>query len=604
MIIKSFINNWLKEYKYHIAGIFVLSFLFRLGLVWYLLGLDWQYTTGDGYENAVFLEHLLKKNCYMPPGQYLFAGLINQFFPQPNYLLLRIATILLSALVSVNIYRIGRENFGHRVGIISGYTSIVSLTFIYHSWTFYATTLATCLFSFFILYVFRMLQFPGRKNCILAGVFLGLSALTRAEMLIFLPITFLWIVGIKGRRRNNLKSVFTMMGIAVLVISCWTVRNYLICNKYVLVSSNAPVNFFIANNPLQREGYFPPKASKKERENYLLAGLTYDLEHPGWFVNFLKEKFKLYWSTRTGDHPKQLLESRFDKSAIRLFNDKYEKSRLNRIIQNHSMGTLYEILIFSYSNTVGIFWIFIFIGLVFVHLFWQKGYFLIAICFTNALVFLFFLSVAHRCCVPMLPYLYIIMGIGVTSTYRVPYLMRTGIKTLIFRNSFLLLMILVSYSFSSLLMYYPGEKKETIRDLHDWNILSIGKESVRLIILESQLSYPVKEDSLTSNSFSVWVGGKEIPHFKMAGKKENDEKYYFKKVKNLLCKNAFVINLPHRLMNIFLAERKSGDEKVTAGEIVKTLNSKVTVCYIPAWQFRSWIENVIQQFLRLLQELY
>lgn len=602
MITYHSLKKYFKGTRCHVLSIFVLAFLIRLFLVWYILGLDWRYNTGGGYENAVFWEHVLKKSCYMPPGQYLFAGLINQFFSQPNYLLLRIATILLSSLVSVNIYKIGIENYGHNAGIISGYFSIVSLPFIFQSWTFYGTTLATCLFSFFILYFFRILKHPEEKNVILAGISLGLSALTRAETLIFFPLAFLWFIVVKGIGGDSLRIVIKMVVISLLVILCWTVRNYFICNKFVLVSSNGQVNFFIGNNPIQKGGYFTPIASKKEKENYLLSGLIYDLEHPGWFIKFFKEKFKLYWSTRTGEHPKRLLESRFNKSTVRLFNDKFEKSRLNGFIQNHKLDGLYEFLVFLYSYLIGVFWFFIFLGLIYAHLFWQKSYFIIGICFTHALFFSLFFSGANRFFVPMLPYLYIVMGLGIIFIYKIPRLKRAEISLLLSRSAFLLLVLIVSYTLSLLLTCHPVEKKEKIRDLHNWNVLSVGKESVRLIILESQLSYPVKKDSLASDSFSVWVAKKEIPHLKIAGEKKSDDKFCFRRVKDLLCKNAFSINLPHTLMNVFLSERKSNDKKVTVEKIVKSLNGKITVQYVPAWQFRSWIENIIKYLLRLLRK--
>jgi len=601
MISHPFIKKCIEGTRCHILSIFLLALSIRLCLVWYLLGLDWCFNTGDGYEHAVFLDHIFKHSCYMPPGQYLFTGLINQFFLQPHYFLLRVATILLSALISINIYRIGKENFGHTVGSIAGYFSIVSLTFIFHSWTFYGTTLATCLFSFFILYFFRTLRFPERKSIILTSIFLGLSALTRAEMLVFFPMAFLWFLVVRGVSGESVRSAFKVMFFSLLVVFCWTVRNYLICDKFVLVSSNGPINFFIGNNPLQKGSYFPPIATRRERENYLLSGLIYDLEHPGWCVQFFKEKFKLYWSARTRDHPKQLMESRFDNSAVKLFNDRFEESRLNRFVQNSRLGGFYEFLIFVYSCLIGFFWFFTFLGLIFGHLFWQKSYFLIGICFAHALVFSLFFSGANSYFVPMLPYLYIIMALGVTSIYKISHLEKERVRVLLYSNSFLVLIVLVGYVLSSLLIYHPVEKWEEIRGLRKWNVLSIEKNTVSLSILESQLSYPVKKGSLKRRSFSVWIGEKEIPHLLVKGENNGRGKFYFLKVKDLLCSNSLVINVPYTLLDVFLSEGKSGSEKVAIEEVVKSLSGEITVRYIPAWQFHSWIENIIKYFLHLLQ---
>ena len=280
------IQKYLESHTRHIIIIFLVAFLVRLFLVWYLLGLDWQYNTGDGYENAAFLKHILEASCYMPPGQYIFAGAINQFFAEPNYFLLRIVTIAVSSLVSINIYRIGKENFSKGIGLIAGYASIFSLPFIFQSWTFYPSTLATCLFSFFILYFFRSLKFPTNKNIILSSLFIGLAVLTRTEVFLVLPIACVWLLLVKGFKRDVFKIIAKLLIVFFLVIFSWTVRNCIVCNKFVFISSNGPINFFIGNNPVQTGGYSPPKTTYKEEEKYFFSGLKYDLEHPGWFVKF------------------------------------------------------------------------------------------------------------------------------------------------------------------------------------------------------------------------------------------------------------------------------------------------------------------------------
>ena len=122
-----------------------------------------------------------------------------------------------------------------------------------------------------------------------------------------------------------------------------------------------------------------------------------------------------------------------------------------------------------------------------------------------------------------------------------------------------------------------------------------------MIIMGSQLAYPVKSDSFTSDAFSVWLGDKEIPHISQSGQTPGDEKFYFKDVKDLLCKNAFVLNVPHVLMNSFVGESKRDDGKVTVKEIVQSLKGKIRVRYVPAWQFRSWFETGINSLLMYLK---
>jgi hypothetical protein len=538
----------------------------------------------------------------MPPGQYLFAGSINQFFAEPQYLLLRITTIVLSALVSVNSYRIGRDIYGSPVGVVAGCASVVSLPLIFHSWTFYATTLAACLFSFFVVHFLRVMMFARKRDCIAAGVFLGLSVLTRTEMLIFAPIALIWFIVVKGIRKEHLEALVTVLLITAGVILPWSLRNYLMCDKVVLVSSNGGVNFFIGNNPLQRGGYFPPRAMKNEGGNFLVSGLTYDLEHPGWFVHFLREKSILYNSSATWEHPRQLLESRFQKSALRMFNETFEESRLGRLIQDPRLDWVFGSVSMLYGIVIGVFWLLVIAGIFYSHLFWKQSYFLIGIWLASVLVFSLFFSGANRWFIPVLPYLYIIMGSGVVFLYRLPRLRGEEVKTLVWANGLVVFLLCAVFLSRRCFIYYPEQKQETIEELHAWNLISMGEESVRLLIVGSQLSYPVKHDSMTSDSFSVMLGGKKIPHISRAGDTPNDEKFYFKEIKGFLCSNGFVLNVPHGLMNGFVADTKRNPWKVTGKEIVQSLAGKITVSYVPAWQFRGWVEAGINSLLKRFKE--
>lgn len=602
MVRPRFLKNCFKNNTFNCGAIFFSAFLIRCFLAWYLLGLGWRYETGDGYENAQLLEHIMGSSCYMPPGQYLFAGSINQFFSEPQYLLLRIATIVLSALVSVNIYRIGRDVYGLPVGAVAGYTSVVSLPLIFHSWTFYATTLAACLFSFFVVHFLRVMLFGRKRDGITAGVFLGLSVLTRTEMLIFAPVALIWFMVVKGMRKEHLGAISSVLLMTAIVIFPWSVRNYLMCDKVVLVSSNGGVNFFIGNNPLQRGGYFPPRALNNESRDFLLSGLTYDLEHPGWFVHFFMEKSILYGSSGAWEHPKKLLESRFQKSALRMFNDRFEESKLNDFICDSRLDWVFSLVSELYGIVIGIFWLLVTAGVFYSHLFWKQSYFLMAIWLGSLLVFSLFFSGANRWFVPVLPYLYIIMGSGVVFLYRLPSLTREEVKTLVWANGLLVLLLLAIFLSSRLLIYHPEQKQETIEELHAWNLISMGEESVRLLIMGSQLSYPVKNDSMTSDSFSVMLEGREIPHISRAGNTPRDEKFYFKYVKDFLCSTGFVINVPHGVMNAFVADTKRRRGKVTGKEIVQSLEGKITVSYVPAWQFRGWVQAGINSLLKRLQE--
>ena len=346
----------------------------------------------------------------------------------------------------------------------------------------------------------------------------------------------------------------------------------------------------------------PPRAINNASGDFLLSGLTYDLEHPGWFIHFFKKKCMLYGSSRAWEHPKQLLESRFEKSALRMFNDSFEESRLSGFMQDSQLDSVLGMLNMFYGILIGVFWFLVIAGIVYSHLFWRQSYFLMGIWLASVLFFSLFFSGGNRWFVPVLPYLYIIMGSGVVFLYRLPGLKREKARALIWANSLLVLLLLAAFLSKRVFVYYPEEKQETIEELHAWNLISMGKESVRLLIMGSQLSYPVKSESMTSDSFSVVLGGKVIPHISRAGNTPKDAKFYFKEVREFLCGNGFVINVPHGVMNSFVTHTEGKQEKVSGKEIVQSLEGKIMVSYVPAWRFRGWVEACINSFLNRLKE--
>lgn len=85
----------------------------------------------------------------------------------------------------------------------------------------------------------------SNKNSILTGVFLGLSILTIPTFLFVLPflLVFAFLSRKKMVTRMILITVFTL-----LTISPWTIRNYIVFNRFVLFSSNFGSTFLIGNS--------------------------------------------------------------------------------------------------------------------------------------------------------------------------------------------------------------------------------------------------------------------------------------------------------------------------------------------------------------------
>ena len=155
---------------------------------------------------------------------------------------------------------------------------------------------------------------------------------------------------------------------------------------------------------------------------------------------------------------------------------------------------------------------------------------------------------------PVLPYLYVMMALGITFLFKITSLQRQEIKALLYRNVSLLLLICGGFLFASILIYHPEGKKEKVKGLRDWNILNIGKEYSSLVIFESQLAYPVKSTGRNGKSFRVLIGNREIPYLGEPGTADTRVRFYFTKTKDLLCKNGFFRIHKSHIVNLEFVE--------------------------------------------------
>lgn len=232
-------------------AVFFLALLLRLIYVWQIAGtpffkspiLDanvydqraWQIAQGDWIGHEVF---------FQAPLYSYFLGLIYAIFGH-NYLVPRLIQTLLGSLSAWMVYRLGSRVFDRNVGFLAGLIFAVYGPLIYFSGELLTPTLEIFLLLTFLLKFDHLLDRPTSWNFLFAGILLGLAAVTRPNVLIFLPGALLWIIlRLRDRGRSLLGFVLGM----VLIILPVTLRNYWVGRDLVLISSQAGVNFYMGNN--------------------------------------------------------------------------------------------------------------------------------------------------------------------------------------------------------------------------------------------------------------------------------------------------------------------------------------------------------------------
>lgn len=192
---------------------------------------------------------------FRAPLYYYLLALVYWVFG-PGYLLPRISQALLGALTCVLIYELARMIFDRRTALVAGVAAAFYWILIYFDGELLITSLAVFLDVALLVSLYRVRESSGGMRWIAPGILLGLSALARPNILIFLPAV-LAIAAFPGKDPMGEKRfppakriagvLWVVLGAAVIILPV-TARNYLVGNDFVLIASQGGVNFFIGNN--------------------------------------------------------------------------------------------------------------------------------------------------------------------------------------------------------------------------------------------------------------------------------------------------------------------------------------------------------------------
>ena len=171
-----------------------------------------------------------------------------------------------------------------------------------------------------ILFLLKAKDNPRFLNWLLCGMIMGLSAITRPTILVFIPFVWLWIF-LLFIKEKKLKEVLTFCVMFVvgsaLVISPVTLRNYLAEKDFVLIASQGGINFYIGNNEnsdgmsaifYKQDWQYQDfqKMAEKESERslkpseisdfYYKKGIAFMLNQPHKALKLLVKKSYLFWN--------------------------------------------------------------------------------------------------------------------------------------------------------------------------------------------------------------------------------------------------------------------------------------------------------------------
>ncbi|MDH3380839.1 MAG: tetratricopeptide repeat protein, partial [Gammaproteobacteria bacterium] len=174
-----------------------------------------------------------------------------------SIMILRIIQILGGSLVVVLTYVMGRRVFRPSVALLASVMLALYGTITFYEGQLLMMWLGTLLNMTMLYVLYRMRDKPGPRKYVLVGILLGLSALARANILMFLVVLFVWIIIDEKKKRWRCVSV--LAATVVMTILPATVHNYVASRDLVAITANGGVNFYIGNSEEATGIFYPPK---------------------------------------------------------------------------------------------------------------------------------------------------------------------------------------------------------------------------------------------------------------------------------------------------------------------------------------------------------
>ena len=188
------------------------------------------------------------KVFYMAPGYPYFVAGIYKMFGSSNYFAVAFIQILLDTLLCLLLFFLGKWLFNKRVGLLAAFFAAFYRPFIFYSVPLLSDSLILFLNIFTVFIIYWALKKRDYRRWILVGLAMGLAALVKPTILLFLPFLLIGLYFYPKKKFNPLLSWVIVILLTIIVISPVTIRNYKLSGKFIPICSNGPVNYKIGNS--------------------------------------------------------------------------------------------------------------------------------------------------------------------------------------------------------------------------------------------------------------------------------------------------------------------------------------------------------------------
>lgn len=186
---------------------------------------------------------------YRAPAYAFLLGAVYSVFGH-NFFIARMIGSIFGALNCVLIFFLAKHLFNRKAGILAGIFACFYGMFLYYDSSLLTVYLEIFLYLMWLVWLVKAMEKPGLIPWLLSGLFFGLGAITRPNILVFIPVVILLIFYFY--RKTNIIVKFRYAGIfligLLIFVSLVAYINLKHGNDFVLVAWNGGINFFLGNN--------------------------------------------------------------------------------------------------------------------------------------------------------------------------------------------------------------------------------------------------------------------------------------------------------------------------------------------------------------------
>jgi 4-amino-4-deoxy-L-arabinose transferase-like glycosyltransferase len=185
-------------------------------------------------------------SAYMPPGYvfYLYPFFIISDTVLRNLLII-ISQILISCLLIFLVYKFTREYFSETSALIAAAITGFLPEFVFASTHIQVTLLYHIGIVTLLLQLYKLNSPKINFNTlIIIGIIFGSLILFRSEVLLFATIIIIYLIN-----KRDFKEAAIIMGIIILIILPWQVRNYVVFDKIIPITTSSGLNLYRGHNP-------------------------------------------------------------------------------------------------------------------------------------------------------------------------------------------------------------------------------------------------------------------------------------------------------------------------------------------------------------------